>query len=479
MQRIKASKRSAIALLVFGGMIATGVWLAREQAPWLESTYAKLTGERPREPEGKGEKEPSGRSFAQQTRIERYSAPSAYSTLLDAERVWSGHDDWEPALAIQPNSNVIYQATTRYSGPRACNGCPYPYIVVRRSSDGGNSWGADQPIPNIKKKQNDPEIEVAQDGTLYLVWINGYEPGVAFSKSSDGGSTWSPQVNLTPKTGTPNWSDKPLLAISPDGQHVYIGFNASDNYVAASHNYGASFTVSPKLNNDTRYWFHTAGAVAPNGDAYFITSDFSQDYTGDAYISVMKSSNGGASWTTTRVDTSKEMPECAWATDCYFGFFGTIAGLAVDSAGKLMIAYNASNMNRGPMQLYARSSTNGTSWSARQDLGAGSAFNHHSVAVASAGAGKFGVTWQDDRLGSNAAWNAWLRVTSNGGNVWDAPLRLSDQAAGAPYKSATGHRFPYGDYQEIGADATGRYHVIWGEGDSFKGPGGSWYTRTY
>ena len=129
--------------------------------------------------------------------------------------------------------------------------------------------------------------------------------------------------------------------------------------------------------------------------------------------------------------------------------------------------------------LYARTSTDGIHWSARQNLGAGRAFNHHSVAVASAGAGRFGVTWQDDRMGANTAWNAWLRQTSNGGRTWDAPLRLSDRASAAPYKSAAGHKFPYGDYQEIGADATGHYHVIWGEGDSYDGPGGTWYTKTY
>src|SRR5205085_5273462 len=141
-------------------------------------------------------------------------------------------------------------------------------------------------------------------------WMDAYKQGIHFSKSSNGGQTWSTPLFLTPtKGGSPNRGDKPLLAISPTGQHVYVAFNASDNYVASSHNYGASFTISPKTNNDTRYWFDTAGAVAPNGDVYFLTADFSQDYTGDAHIGVLKSSNGGASWVNTVVDTSKEMPD--------------------------------------------------------------------------------------------------------------------------------------------------------------------------
>jgi hypothetical protein len=132
------------------------------------------------------------------------------------------------------------------------------------------------------------------------------------------------------------------------------------------------------------------------------------------------------------------------------------------------------------MQVYVRTSTNGTSWSARQDIGGGLAVEHHSVAVATApGSNGFGVVWQDDRNGANTYFNAWMRRTTDGGTTWDGPYRLSDQGTGAPYKSANGHRFPYGDYLEVTTDSAGHYHAIWGEGISFTGPGGVWYTKSY
>lgn len=75
-------------------------------------------------------------------------------------------------------------------------------------------------------------------------------------------------------------------------------------------------------------------------------------------------------------------------------------------------------------------------------------------------------------------WYTWYRSTSNGGTSWSSPdVRLSDLASGAPYKSAIGYAFPYGDYHELSVDSGGRNHVIWGEGASCSGPGGSWYTR--
>jgi hypothetical protein len=50
-------------------------------------------------------------------------------------------------------------------------------------------------------------------------------------------------------------------------------------------------------------------------------------------------------------------------------------------------------------------------------------------------------------------------------------------AGGAPYHNGDGYRFPYGDYMELAVDGRGRSHVIWGEGLSYIGPGGTWYTR--
>ena len=56
-------------------------------------------------------------------------------------------------------------------------------------------------------------------------------------------------------------------------------------------------------------------------------------------------------------------------------------------------------------------------------------------------------------------------------------MRLSDAAGGAPYKSAAGYAFPYGDYLGLAVDFLGTNHVMWGEGTGVLSGGGSWYTR--
>jgi hypothetical protein len=437
---------------------------------------------RAREEDGKARKVPNTISFAAETTVQATPIVSAAAPGFDSERVWSGFDDWEPAVAVDPiNPNFVYQLTTRYDGPTPCRNCA-PNIIFRKSTDGGATWGPDSFLLVTRKAQNDPQIEVATSGHVYAAFLSAFNPGVSFTRSLDRGATWSAPLTFAGKGKKPNWSDKPWLIISADGQHVYIGFNSSDSYVVSSHDSGASFTAALKTNNDSRYWFHTGGAVSlsdPNV-AWFAVADYSQTYAGDANINVLKTTDGGASWTTIRVDTSREMPDCPWAEGCFFGFFGPSPVMAVDAAGRLMIAYNAGDLAGGPQKMWVRTSTDGgATWSARQEMSNGSATVNNAFPglVAAPGAGDFRLIWQDDRNASQVGWNTWYRRTTNGGGIWSAPVQLSDLTSGAPYKNANGYRFPYGDYLELAVDSGGRNHFIWGEGDSYTGPGGTWYTR--
>jgi hypothetical protein len=400
----------------------------------------------------------------------------AAPTGFDSERLWSTGDDWEPAIAFDPSpgSSYVYQMTTRYGGPKACASCSDPAIIFRSSSNGGSTWGADSYICACKnvKAQNDPQIAVANDGTLYGAWLNDYQPGVVFSKSTNHGVTWSTPKSVEGKSLS--FSDKPILTISPTGKDVYIAFNSSDSYVVASHDFGATWGTRVKTNSDGLYWFAEGGAVAPNGNVYFSESAENQTATGQVKLAVLRSTDGGTSFTTTFIDTSEQQPACTSA-GCTNDFLGPQANLSIDSAGKLMVAYSLGTVAGGPKGLYVRTSTDGVTWSARQQLN-GLGDNGFPVVSHGSTAGDFRVAWQDNRNGANA-YNTWYTRTTNGGSTWSTQVRLSDQGSGAPYKTSAGYAFPYGDYFEMATAASGVNYVIWGEGISYTGPGGTWYTK--
>jgi hypothetical protein len=444
-----------------------------------DADAGKVKKEQPDEPRKVG----SGRSFVEETRVDAAPAPAAAPGWVSESAV-SGQDDWEPAVAVDPvDPNYVYQLVTRYTGPKPCGNCKLPAIFMRRSSNGGATWTG-QWLKLTTKFQYDPQIRVDINGNVHAAFLNGTTPGTTYLKSTDHGATWSAGIDWGGQGAKPQWNDHPWLGVSPDGTHVYIGFNSSNSYAVASHDGGLTFSGPVKMNTDSRYYFHQGVAVDPvDGNiAYVATSDFSSGntYNGDSFVRVWKTTNGGTSWTNTLIDTSRDVPPCGWAAGCYTGFLGTTPNMAIDSAGKLLIAYHVNSTPGVPEQMYIRTSTNGTTWTPRVQISVPQTTVHNafpSVAAHPTDAGDFRVTWQDDRQQSQTGWNTWYRRTANGGSTWSTDIRLSDLATGAPYKTANGYAFPYGDYHDLAVDADGVNWIIWGEGASYTGPGGCWFAH--
>ncbi|MBW2578055.1 MAG: hypothetical protein JRE38_08310 [Deltaproteobacteria bacterium] len=194
----------------------------------------------------------------------------------------------------------------------------------------------------------------------------------------------------------------------------------------------------------------------------------------------MRSTDDGASWTTTLLDSSTEAPDCPTVDGCYFNFLGPEIGLAIDVNGLVMISYNAGDIALQPHRLWARTSSDGVVWSNRTEISSGIAGVNNSFPAMVASRtvpGDFRVVWQDDREGYMGAWNTWMVNTLDGGASWSESELLSDLDAGAPYKGPLGYDFVYGDYFEIAIDGNDVNHIIWGAGTHYIGPGGSWYTR--
>ena len=445
-----------------------------------DAEMGKVKKTQPDEPRKVG----TGRSFIRETMVQLAPVPAAAPGWF-SESVASGQDDWEPAIAVDPaNANLVYQLITRYTGPKPCGNCKLPAIILRRSINGGATWLADQWLKTTSKSQFDPQIRVDTNGNVHAAFLNGTTPGTTYVRSTDHGVTWSAGIDWSGQGRKPQWNDHPWLGISPNGMHVYIGFNSSDSYVVVSHDGGLTFPNPPlKMNTDSRYYFHQGVAVSAGGSiAYIATSDFTSGntYNGDAFIRVWKTTNGGTSWTNALIDTSRDVPACGWAAGCYTGFLGSTPNMAMDSAGKLLIAYHVNSTPSVPEQMYIRTSTDGVTWTPRLQISVANPAVHNafpSVAAHPTVAGDFRVVWQDDRQQSQTGWNTWYRRTTNGGTSFSTEIRVSDLTSGAPYKNANGYTFPYGDYLDLQVGPDGMNHVHWGEGASYTGPGGCWYAR--
>ena len=409
-------------------------------------------------------------------------APAASAPSFASEQLVGtlADDNWEPTTAADPSSSYVYQAVTGI-GAHECDqhNCPGTSILVRASADAGTTWGPFVFACGIACKnvgwQFDPQLAVANDGTVYAAWLNTFNPGTVLSKSFDHGRTWTTPVTMN---GSLSYNDKPILAISPSGKDVYLAFNdKADAYAVASHDFGATFSAPVKTNTDTFSYLAYGGTVAPNGNVYFGETGESKDALGPEPVAVVSSTDGGRTWSTRILDTSQEAPPCNFK-GCYRDFYSSQATVAADSSGRLVFAYLLNTVPDAPKSLYIRTSTDGVNWSARSLVNSDGDSNMPSIA-AGPSAGDFRLVWQDNRNGENA-WNTWYARTTTGGSRWSADVRLSNLGSGAPYKSAAGYTFPFGDYLGLAVASNGTNFVIWGEGNAIYtggGTGGSWWTR--
>jgi hypothetical protein len=391
------------------------------------------------------------------------------------ERVWDRRgNDWEPAIAADPSSALVYQLTTRY-GTRFCRRCPDPWIVLRTSPDGGATWSKDAPLCRCRngKSQHDPQIEVATDGTVYAAWLDNFNPGVAFTKSTDRGATWSKPVYVHADL---KFSDKPILAISADGRDVYLAFNASDSFVVASHDFGETFSAPVQSNEDGRYYFAGGGYVAPDGTVTFAETSYHQNSRGRVRMLTVSSTDGGQTWRQLQLESFREWPPCT-SRGCARYYYGPQAAIAGDADGDLVLISNGAVTPGGKQRIYAHRSTDGgVTWTERLRLSPRNA-NAAFPAAVGAGDGDIRMWFMDDRRREDRAWNVWYRRSTDGGLTWTPAVRISDGRSGSAYKAPGGFREPYGDYGEIAVLSSGATIAIWGEGRSYFGPGGSWFNR--
>jgi hypothetical protein len=242
-----------------------------------------------------------------------------------------------------------------------------------------------------------------------------------------------------------------------------------DAWETHSHDFGATWSTPVQVTNRKQYFYYPEGvSVLPDGSAVLAMSAYrcgkgSVNCAGPIIISVLRTINGGRSYTEDIIDT------VLLGADFETSSLATIGS---DAADNLVVMYTGANTEGANSQVWVRRSRNGgVSWSSPLELGRGPSVNSAFPSIVGAGAGVFKAIYMDDRTGH---WNVWYRSSTDRGATWTADVRLSDARTGAPYKFRDGFGNPYGDYQSIDVNASGEAIAAFGEAPSWNGPGGIW-----
>ncbi len=403
------------------------------------------------------------------------------------EQVQLGYDagvGWEPAIAVDRYDHV-YVLYAQYDGVPGCPDCTSPAAIVQVSADGGETWGSPKIIipggshPN--DGQWDPQISVDPiDGrTVYAVWMQNQKDDIAVAKSTDFGETWT----VTIADDVNNKPDKPILAVR--GQDVYVAYsqiNANRMYWSISHNGGETYATYQMQNGPLGLPLAGGGTITSDGTAYFSWGGYKKQGqgTGEITLYVTRSTDGGATWERTVIDSAWPSPECG--EPCLWRFLTTQLVMTSDDADNLYLLWDGADYTGDPGRMYfSRSIDGGDTWSPKADVSlAGPDVNHNFPAIAAMGNGEVAISWQDARASgpfSQTYWNTWYRSSRDGGDTWSDEVQVSSFVDGYSYIFPEGYSFPYGDYYELEHDATGAVHLIWGAGESYFGAGQVWYSQ--
>ncbi len=279
-----------------------------------------------------------------------------------------GTDDWEPAVAADPNSAVRLPAHHPIRAPKPCSGnCPVPHIAIEISDDNGQTWSEGAPLCACKGSgQFDPIIEVVHDtGHVYALWMNGFN--VVFQRSTNHGATWSAPV---PTWGNVSWNDKPVLTSSDDGRDVYVSWNGptgGDPWIAQSHDFGATWSQR-KIVDSGRYFFAFDAEVTSDGTVLFSESSFDYSGPGASAIGQVRhhvfiSRNEGATWER-RLLGSVDLGEPCVTEGCYDDFYAGHNSVTADDDDDLVYVFDGATEPGGPQRVFVRRSTDeGRTWS--------------------------------------------------------------------------------------------------------------------
>ncbi|HXL78342.1 MAG TPA: sialidase family protein [Candidatus Eisenbacteria bacterium] len=305
------------------------------------------------------------------------------------------------------------------------------------------------------------------------------------SRSTDGGATWSGPVLATDKTNPVDFNDKINLWVdagagSPFAGNVYVSWTlfqggpgrAEPIVFSRSTDGGQTFSPARQLtpahnNNSIGGRQGSAIRTAANGDVYvFFESGTEINGTKTSAQMFVKSTDGGQSFSkqqvaSTVVDIPSPLPGSSFRNDSF-------PSVDIDqTSGKVYVAWADFRNGRGQVML-TTSSDGGGSWTAAAtvlDVAGRSAF-FPGVAVSPDGSKVTVATQALDAKPAGTApgagvvhYDSYL-VESVGGGTFSAPLKLSSASSDPDGSSTNGLTAQFqGDYNTLISDNTHAWFI--------------------
>jgi hypothetical protein len=277
-----------------------------------------------------------------------------------------------------------------------------------------------------------PALAVGPSGQLHLVWEDD-TPGNAeiyYKRSPNGGATWSTTKRLT---WTSADSERPALAVDSSG-NVHLVWHdetpgSAEIYYRKSTDGGATWSTSKRLTWTSGGSWTPDIAVDSSQDLHIVWYDYTP---GNTEIYYKKSTDEGATWSTTQ--------RLTWTSGN-----GYIPDIAVAPSGHLHVVWY--DDTPGNAEVYYKKSTNGgADWSTTKRLTWNPGWPDLAV-VAAAPSSHVHVVWDND-ISTQCEYEVFHKKSVDGGATWAANQRLTWTSG-------------LSTYPDVAVDSSGNLHLVW------------------
>jgi hypothetical protein len=342
----------------------------------------------------------------------------------------SSSDSPDIAVDSAGNINVVWRDLVYNPGT--------PHIIeifFSRSIDDGLTWSQPVNISNPSVYSTSPAIALDSVGNIDVVWAD-RTPGnddIYFSRSTNGGETWSQAVNIS---NTPGVSQSPVIAVDYAGNIDVTWFDETsrnyDIYFSRSTDDGLTWNQVVNISNHLEYSSSPDIAVDSAGNIYAAWS--ASTLYDDIYFS--RASVDSLSWS--------QPVNISHTFDTSF-----YPAIAVDSAGNPNVVwYDMIYMGKINKSIvrFSHSADNGTTWSQQVNLSDKMEIHYFADIVVDS-VGNINVVWSDDSLGHLFV---YFRRSIDDGVTWSQAASVS-------------HHLSIPLYPAMALDSAGNINVVWAD----------------
>jgi Secretion system C-terminal sorting domain len=275
------------------------------------------------------------------------------STLSSTYGVWG-----DPTIAVDTSSNFYF---FHLSNPPSGSGNWIDRIICQKSTNNGVTWnnGTYTGLNGAKKQDKQWCAIDRKNNNLYITWTQFDNYGssspldsstILFSKSTDGGATWSAAKRINKKAGDcidgDNTVEGAVPSVGPNGE-IYVAWAGPDGLVFnKSTDQGNTWLSQETLvNTIPGGWDYSISGIdrcnglpittcdlsnGPNRGTIYINWSDQRNGVSNTDVWLVKSTNGGQTWSApvkVNDDNSNKQQFFTWMTidqangDLYFVFY--------------------------------------------------------------------------------------------------------------------------------------------------------------